>query len=142
MRTANTLFFGRLTILGTWGPESELIASVLSALMLGVVLSYITNSDILHRALRKAGLSNRSAHTAEWYVALSERPRYVVIHFKDERRLYGWPTIWPSDPEKGHFLIDQPSWLDMVGKQNDQAECLLVDARDVRWVEFVKKPEN
>ena len=66
---------------------------------------------------------------------------YVVLHFEDERRLYGWPIEWPSEPGNGHFLITEASWLDEKGKEIPLTgvESILIDARQVKWVEFMKK---
>ncbi|MEC4722766.1 DUF6338 family protein [Noviherbaspirillum sp. CPCC 100848] len=133
-------YLTRWATLGSWTADSELIASILSALVLGAVTAHIANKDILHGMLRKFRLSSRSAHSSEWYIAFSERQRYVVLHLKDERRLFGWPTAWPSDPEKGFFIMDQPEWLEAPAGQSDQTECMVVNVTDVKWVEFIKKP--
>ncbi|HEB27585.1 MAG TPA: hypothetical protein ENI05_07385, partial [Porticoccus sp.] len=62
-------------------------------------------------------------------------------HLHDERRLYGWPIEWPSEPTKGHFVIADPSWLlddgseaRIVGVAN-----ILINVADVKWVEFIEK---
>ncbi len=67
-----------------------------------------------------------------------------MLHFSDERRLYGWPKEWPTDPDKGHFYLMQPSWIredetmfDVTG-----VEGLLVDVKDVKWVEFMHKSQE
>lgn len=63
----------------------------------------------------------------------------------DDRRLYGWPFGWPGQPDEGHFQIQEAEWL--VGEERtelDGVEVILISARDVRTVEFVKgeQPTN
>lgn len=130
-------FISKWLVLGTWNKDAELIASFITALFLGSIIAHCANQDIIHKGLRKIGLSNRSAHSSEWYIAFCDRKRYVVLQLNDDRRLYGWPTMWPSDREKGHFLIDQPEWLSADAQENPP-EAMLVSVSDVRWVEFVK----
>jgi len=136
-------YLGQWKALRPWDSDADLVCSFLSAIALGVIIAYVLNTDRFHRILRKIGLSTRSAHPSEWCGTLSEHARYVVLHFKDDRRLYGWPKVWPSDPEKGHFFIIRPSWLDADGKNYplEPIEGLLVNVADVKWVEFLKEPE-
>ena len=132
---------GKIYTLGAWDTDSEIVASLLSAIAFGTVASYFTNKDSFYTFLRRIGLSTRSADPSEWSGALSQYPRFLVLNLKDERRLYGWPERWPSDPEKGHFFITQPSWLDSNGNiELAEIEGLLIDVKDVSHVEFLKQP--
>ena len=135
---------GQWKPLGAWDSDVDLICSLVSAIFLGFALAFISNTDRFHKLLRDKGISKRSAHPSEWYGTLLKYPRYVVLHLKDERRLYGWPEVWPSDPEKGHFYIIYPSWIVDPDEQNslDEVEGMLVSVADVKWVEFVIEPEN
>lgn len=114
----------------------------MSAIILGVIFALVINNDRFHATLRDKGISRRSAHPSEWCGTLSEHARYVVLNLKDDRRLYGWPKVWPSDPEKGHFFITVPSWIDAEGKEHtlESIEGLLVNVADVKWVEFINEP--
>lgn len=140
------VFFERLVVehIGQWSSETDLVCSFLSAIALGVIIARVLNTDSFHSFLRKTGLSNQSAYPSEWCSILSEHVRWVVLHFKDDRRLYGWPKVWPSDSEKGHFFITHPSWIDADGKDHslEPIEGLLVNAADIKWVEFLNKPED
>jgi hypothetical protein len=133
-------FIGTWKSIGYWTTNSDLIASFVTALLVGIAIAYIAEKDILHGTLRRFNLSSRSSHISEWYMAFTRQPRFIVIHFADERRLYGWPKIWPSDSEKGHFLIEQPEWLDVEGSGDNLPEYLLVNVGEVKWIEFIKPP--
>jgi hypothetical protein len=127
-----------------WDSDVDLVASLATAVVLGLSFAYAVNTDGFHKFIRNRGLSKRSAHPSEWCGTITNYPSYVVLHLKDERRLFGWPEVWPSDPEKGHFFIVMASWIIDDGKtvELDTVEGLLIDVRDVKWVEFLKKPEG
>jgi hypothetical protein len=137
-------YLGQWKALRAWDSDADLACSFLSAIALGAMIAYAINTDRFHRLLRDNGLSTRSAHPSEWCGTLSEHARYVVLNLKDDRRLYGWPTVWPSDPEKGHFFITLPSWIDADGKEHslEAIEGMLVNVTDVKWVEFLNEPET
>ncbi len=135
------LYLGRWILLRTWDADAELIASVLTALALGVVVAYLANKDTLHSYLRHVGLSQRSALPNEWCTVLSPREQFVVLHLTDDRRLYGWPKVWPSNPEKGHMFLTQPSWVH--GEEPlelTSTEGILVNVKDIAHVEFLEPP--
>lgn len=150
---AMALWVGRLRYIGMWTEDSELFASLLSAIVLGIFFSYLLNSDRLHRVLRRFNLSTRSSHPSEWCTAFDTSKTWIVAHLKDERRIYGWPHIWPSDPAKGHLFIIHGSWI--MSSSLDESETgqvegdsenpeiqILVDVADVKWIEFINAPEE
>ena len=128
---------------GVWSTSSQLTASLLTALALGLMVSAVVNGDAFHRLIRNLGISTRSAHPCEWFGIFAEYPRYIVLHLKDGTRIYGWPTVWPSEYDKGHFFVT--SAMRSVGdvdQELDALEGVLIDARDVASVEFMKIPEE
>jgi hypothetical protein len=139
---------GRLVALRPWDAFAAQLSSMLLAVGLGSVLAFGANRDIFYKLLRKLGLTSRSSHPSEWFAIFDEKVTYVVLHMKDERRLYGWPKEWPTEPSRGHFYIMQPSWLyqsedekssqlkikDMTG-----VDGILVCVTDVKWVEFLNR---
>ena len=137
-------YLGQWKALRPWDSDADLICSLLSAIVLGVIVAYVVNTDGLHKFLRDKGISKRTAHPSEWCGTLSDYARYVLLHLKDDRRLYGWPKTWPSDPEKGHFLIILPSWIDAEGKEHslEGIDGMLINVSDVKWVEFLNEPES
>lgn len=130
---------GRFAAIRPWDTNAELLASLVTALALGLAGAYIVNTDRLHQWLRDRRISNRSSQPSEWCAIFCKYPLYVTLHYQDDRRLYGWPEAWPSDPQKGHFFIVSPVWLH--GDSSEPmpgVEGILVDVRDIKHVEFVK----
>ena len=63
---------------------------------------------------------------------------YVVLHFKGELRLYGWPKEWPGRPDDQHFLIEDCEWLSGdVRKPIEGVSHILIPASEVELVEFI-----
>lgn len=132
-------FAGRWIQLRNWDTEAELVASLITALLLGLTGAHLVNTDRLHQWLRDQRISNRSSQPSEWCGVFCKYPTFVTLHYKDDRRLYGWPEVWPSDPEKGHFFIVFPIWLHGESPTPmPEVEGILVDVRDIKHVEFVK----
>lgn len=127
--------------IGKWTENSSLILSIVVAILLGVVFSYFANNDKLHKYLRDKGITRETSFPSEWFGSFLNNVTFVVLHFEDERRLYGWPIEWPSEPDKGHFVIADPSWIDEKGdeKRITGVNNILVDVKDVKWVEFLEK---
>ena len=129
---------------GNWSESSSLIVSIKIAIMFGVVFSYFANNDKIHKYLRDKGITRETSYPSEWFGSFLNNVTFVVIHFNDERRLYGWPIEWPSEPTNGHFVIADPSWLEegekgVKEKRITGVSHILVDVKDVKWVEFLEK---
>ncbi|OPY17081.1 MAG: hypothetical protein A4E74_01524 [Syntrophus sp. PtaB.Bin075] len=125
-----------------WNSNSALIWSIVSAILLGIIFSYFTNNDKMHKLLRKWGITRETSYPSEWFGAFLKNITYVVLHLEGERRLYGWPIEWPSEPDKGHFVLAQASWLT---EENEiipltGVESIMVDVKEVKMVEFMEKP--
>ncbi|MCY4592396.1 MAG: DUF6338 family protein [Alphaproteobacteria bacterium] len=123
------------------GLESwKTIVSVVIAVFLAILATYISNNDILHRILRRLGVTKETSHPSEWYSAFARKdPRYVVLHLNDRRRVYGWPEEWPSRSDQGHFRLAEPTWLDQERESVESSVSdILIPAEDVHMVEFLR----
>ncbi len=135
-----TLTIGKYWSIGNWAESSSLIVSILIAIAFGVAFSHFANNDKIHKYLRDKGVTRETSFPSEWFGTFLNNVTFVVIHFEDERRLYGWPIEWPSESTQGHFVIADPSWLTEDGeKRITGVSNILVDVKDVKWVEFLEK---
>lgn len=134
------IFIGNIWHVFTWNSHSDLFWSICSALSLGLCFSYFANNDKIHKKLRELGVTRETSFPSEWFGIFIKNVTYVVLHLDGERRLYGWPIEWPSEPGKGHFVLKQASWL-VDDKQIDLTgvESIMVEAKEVRMVEFMEK---
>ena len=127
--------------------SASLIFSIVTAIILGLVFSFFVNNDWIHKMLRCIRITRETSFPSEWFGSFLNNQTSVMLHFHDERRLFGWPTEWPSEPEKGHFLINTPYWIYENGdiKRIAGVSNILVNVKSVKWVEFFeqrKEKEN
>ncbi|MDR0685793.1 MAG: hypothetical protein LBF83_11800, partial [Spirochaetaceae bacterium] len=114
----------------------------------GLVWSCLYNNDILHKWLRKWKITNQTSYPSEWYGTFAETESYIILDLKDERRIMGLPAEWPNDPEKGHFVLKNATWLisDGEGKLDtiplETIDKILIAAYNVEMVEFIKSEES
>lgn len=125
-----------------------LLVSVPFALIIGVAAAAIVNRDLVHRPLRRVGITMETSYPSQWYAAFSAFMRrkeqcYVVLHLNGERRLYGWAAEWPSRPDEGHFRMLGYQWLTDEGIANNasSAAAILIPVETVEMVEFVPSPD-
>lgn len=120
---------------------SHLLASAISALVIGCIFSLCANHDLFHALARKLRITTETSYPSQWYSAFCSDVTYVVLQLTDDRRIYGWPREWPSDPAQGHFVLEQPSWLTEDGRNEEitGVSDILIAVSDVRWVEFMSQ---
>ena len=135
---------GRIIVLDTWDKSSELVASAVSAISLGLLFAYFSNNDKFYAFARRRGFTKRTAYPSEWYGAFTALQRYVVLHLNDSRRIAGYPIEWPSDPSSGHFRLVDAAWIndDRTEVRLDGDHSILVQAKQVELVEFLKHIEE
>lgn len=133
------IFLSDCIVLGSWSKDVEFVVSVVIATILGFLFAYFANNDQFHSIIRKAGISKETSYPSEWYGEFSNKVTYVVLHLEDGRRLYGWPKEWPSNPERGHFSLQQASWLTEDGQEHrlTGVENILIPSSAVKMVEFM-----
>ena len=137
------LFLGKnVCELRPWDDAAVNLTKIALALSLGFLLAWYTNTDGIHKRLRDIGITTRTSYPSEWFGVFSNVVTFVVLHFNDGRRLYGWPKEWPNESDKGHFFIMQACWIGENGEQIELEEVhgLLIPANEVKWVEFVGVP--
>jgi hypothetical protein len=131
--------------LGQWTDSVRLIWSVFVGITLGLVFSYCTFNDSIHRVLRKMNITTKGALSSVWYSLMcknSKERRNVILHFREKNRprLYGFPDEWDDDPESGFIALSNATWVsdnnDQVNLQ--QTEYVVVAMKDVLVVEHMK----
>ena len=127
-----------------WHKFDESLTAFVLALVFGVAWAALTNSNYLRKKFTGVGAATLMPYPSKWQKILSGKATYVTLHFNDGRRLYGWPKEWPGDSDLGHFYIMQPAWLqtDKPPIELAAVDGILVNTRDVCWIEFVKLEEK
>jgi hypothetical protein len=125
----------------SWNSDIELIYSLFAAIFLGIIFSYFANNDKFHQIFRSLKITRETSYPSEWFGAFVENETFVVLHLEGERRLYGWPVEWPSDYEKGYFIIEQAIWIDEEDKRLPLTGVgsIMVNVKEVTMIEFMEK---
>ncbi|MDR1398994.1 MAG: DUF6338 family protein [Treponema sp.] len=127
--------------IGEWNQLSKTVWSVIIALVIGLVWSYLYNNDIIHNVLRKRKITSKTSYPSEWYGAFSKTKRYIILDLKDGRRIMGWPLLWPNNPQQGHFVLERARWLvseDTSAIPLETVDKILIDLHNVEMVTFLK----
>jgi hypothetical protein len=136
-------YLGNYWSIAQWTDSSRLIGSLIIALLFGFLFSYFANNDKLHKLFRDMGITHEVSFPSKWFSLFLDPTfaTFVVLHFNDERRLYGWLIEWPPEPTQGHFVIADPSWLldNGVEERIIGVKNILVNVNDVKWIEFLEK---
>ena len=134
------LFVGKTIKLGIWDKSSEVIASAMIALLLGILLSFYMRNDAFFKLARHLKLTTRTPFPSEWYGAFAVKPRYLVLHLSGGRRISGYPIEWPTEPTVGHFRLTDAAWLDDENTETplDGDQSILIEAKQVEMVELLK----
>ena len=123
----------------TFSGTPEVVTLLVVSVVFGLVSAYAWNNDALHGLLRRLNVTRESSYQSAQYSAFAfHGNRYVVLHLKGNRRLYGWTTEWPSQPEDKHFLIEECEWLDEEKRIPIKGVSqILIPASEVEMVEFL-----
>jgi hypothetical protein len=145
---------------GTWSEEANFFCSFVVAIPMGCVFAGLANNGTIHEWLQNRDCflrhrkddgfdkcwywTKRTSHPSEWFSAFNEDKRYLTLHLKDGKRLNGWAVEWPDQPDSGHFILQEPFWLD---EENNRTELdatirMLVPVTMVDIVEIMKRPEE
>jgi Family of unknown function (DUF6338) len=126
---------------GEWSWESELGWAVISAIALSLLFAKLVNIEAFHSLSRKFGITTKVGDPSNWHWAFRVKSDYVVLHFKDGRRLLGYPEAWPDQQDKGHFYMFRPRWIHGKGEEEDPSiDGILISAKSVAHIEFLKPP--
>lgn len=130
--------------LGIWlSRDSNLVISIIMSLLLGLIISKLSNDDRIYRILRRYNFTTLTSYPSEWYGVFALNKTYIVLHLDDGRRIYGWPIEWPSQSDSGHFSIGQAEWLTDKGSiKLDRVKTIVIPSKLVKYVEFMKLSED
>ncbi|WP_145594123.1 DUF6338 family protein [Yersinia aleksiciae] len=137
------LLVGKWHSIGKWNETSQLFWSVFFSITIGFTLVYYTNNNRFHSFLARKSITKQTSYFCEWSDIFNTVTWFVIVDLKNGRRVFGWPSVWPSDPNKGHIVLQNPEWID-DGEyiKLDSAEFLVINVNDIEYVEFLKNTEE
>ncbi len=136
-------FTAQIEYIDDWYQDENFLVTLLLAIVLGTVVSVFANNDKFHELLRFLKFTKENSFPAksEWMRTFAGNVnKHIVLHLNDDRRIYGWPKEWPTDPKGGYFLLQEVNWLGEDDKSipMEGVESMLISSEDVKRVEFMK----
>jgi hypothetical protein len=99
----------------------------------------------LGKRLEGKCLTKETTFPTEWCNAFNtDDERFVMLHLKSGLRMYARLEEWPNYPDKGHFVVRSPEWLntDNTSTPLDGVHKMLIPVGEVGIVEFMKDVEE
>ncbi|WP_182629850.1 DUF6338 family protein [Pantoea hericii] len=133
------LWIGGFHSFGSWDSTTTTFWSYVNAFVLGIAFSSLANNDKFHALMRLCKVTKQTSYHCEWFGTFNSNITHVILHLTDDRRIFGWPEEWPADPEKGQFLLRNPSWVTESGYVDmPTVKFIMFKASDIKWVEFMQ----
>ncbi len=119
-----------------------LLFSLIVAIVIGLIWSFLSNHDIIHRVLRWLRVTNSTARSSIWLDSfLDMKKRYVIVTLGDDRRLMGYPEYYSNDGDDiGTIFLSKPEWIDNEGKYIpcEVRGILITKVEGIKRIEFLK----
>lgn len=115
-----------------------LLSLIILTLILPILIGKVLHSDLHMSLLRTLKITDKTSRDTTWQDVFIEQKRNIVIHLKDERRIFGWPMYYSNLPENGFVYLWNPSWIDFENKYIDcKTHGILIKSDDIYFVEFL-----
>jgi len=133
------LWVGDFYSFGPWGSDANTFWSYVIAFFIGLIFSSLANNDSFHSLMRTIRVTKQTSYHCEWFGTFNDNITHVILHLNDDRRVFGWPEEWSADPEKGQFILRNPSWVTESGYIDmPTVKFIMFKTSDIKWVEFMQ----
>lgn len=101
----------RVHKIAEWDDLFNLPLSMAIAGVLGLIFAHLITNGKLYGLLIDKKISMLTGFPSEWYQLFETYSGFVILHLDDQRRIHGRIYDWPSEPNVGHFVLEDASWL-------------------------------
>jgi len=149
-KTGSLLYLAGAAVCSSWKFDHEhfytvgnLMLMMICAVGIGLAWSYeATNERILER-LRLTNFTTRTHKPSTWRETfVQKKGKWIVVHLKDGRRIYGFPLHYSDGPEERAIHLEPAFWLtteaDGTTTQSPPTTLLLDNNIEIRFIEFVE----
>jgi hypothetical protein len=117
----------------------NLLLMAACAAVIAVVCSYEMKNEHVLNLLRKVNVTKKTYKSCTWVETFDHAEKFVVVHLKDGRRIYGWPRFYSDDPTERAIFLEAASWLgDKNELLNTPRISILLDVNSgIQLIEFL-----
>jgi len=130
-----------LKALGSWIPTPDLVGLSLSAVAWGIAVAIAIRFGFPYNVLRRIKMTWEGPRPTTWESAIHEFQqtggKYLLLNFKDGRRVLGATRGLPAQQKDGHFCLERVRWLSPGTDEIEQPGLMLFNAEDVSFVQFL-----
>jgi hypothetical protein len=110
-----------------------------------IIISLFVNNDIHMKIARYFKVSSKTARLNVWQDVFCTKRRYLILHFANGRRLFGWPEYYPDLPEEQYLYLKEPAWVNDNNEFMQLTELdgiLITPSQEIEMIEFFKSSDS
>jgi hypothetical protein len=114
---------------------------IVPSLVFPLALSWLVTNDWHMQVARRKGITNRTARSSTWYDVFSDEERFILIRFKDGRKLFGWAEHYSDDPDEPYIYVTSPHKVGPDGRLIEHASyegVLITPQMEIEYIWFLK----
>ena len=92
--------------------KGSVIFLIIISIVIPCLLALSIKFDLHMKLFRFLKITDRTSRISLWFDIFTTHKDYVVITYKDGKRLYGWPEYYSDEAEDKSLFISRASWLD------------------------------
>jgi hypothetical protein len=116
----------------------------LCAILIGLAIGYEATNEHAFRLLRWCKITRKTTKISTWIETFGAVQKYVIVHLKDERRIFGWPRFYSDDPAERAIFLEDASWLSAENELiNVERISIFLDKESgIELIEFLDSPNE
>jgi len=119
-------------------PFQNVLLTIVFMVIVPMLIGFIIYKDGHMKLFRFMRLTNKTSRSTAWEDTFEEQKKFIIVHFKDGRRLSGAPMYY-SNNEKGIYLyLHNPAWITAENEVIELPEVhgTLVSKENIDFIEF------
>ncbi len=109
------------------------------SVFIGLAWAYEATNEYVFRFLRWLRVTRKTLKVSTWSETFVDNQKFVIVHLKDDRRIYGWPRFYSDDPSERAVFLENASWLteDNQYVNQERISILLDKESGILLIEFL-----
>ena len=143
------LIYFSTELVSTWQPVVQIDAEnkstaffntlwvIIFMIIIPTIIGIVVHKDWHMWLLRYFKFTNKTSLDSAWHDTFEKEKRYIVIHFKDGRRLSGWPKYYSNNEKGTNIYITHSAWITEENNVVDiNIHGTLINHTNIDFIEF------